>query len=117
MSRFTISTTEAPSALDAAYFAAQHSQSRVNAGGSSGGRRSSRLRDRLEDAWGPIRARYDAAQTTDENSNHWVHADSLSARAANTHAIRATLRKRARYEAANNSYLKGMVKTYANEVI
>ena len=65
----------------------------------------------------PVRARYDAAQTTNENSNHWANADALSARAANTPEIRRTLRNRARYERDNNSYCSGMVETVASHVV
>ncbi len=64
-----------------------------------------------------IRARYDAAQTNGENRNHWAGADDLSAIAANSEAVRRTLRKRSRYEVANNSYARGMVLTLANDVI
>jgi lambda family phage portal protein len=63
-------------------------------------------------------ARYDAAQTTDDNSRHWQHADHLSAQAANTLAVRRTLRSRARYECVeNNSLAKGMILTLANDAI
>lgn len=64
-----------------------------------------------------IVARYDAAQTTSENSSHWAYADSLSATAANSPGVRKKLRDRARYEFANNSYLHGMVRTLANRTI
>ncbi|HUU84057.1 MAG TPA: phage portal protein [Phycisphaerae bacterium] len=64
-----------------------------------------------------VRARYDAAQTTDENRRHWAQADHLSVNAANSSAVRRTLRSRARYEVANNSYAKGIVLTLANYVI
>ncbi len=64
-----------------------------------------------------VRARYDAATTTDENRRHWAAADSLSANAANSPDVRRTLRNRARYEAANNSYARGIVNTLANDVI
>lgn len=64
-----------------------------------------------------VRARYDAAQTTDENRRHWAAADGLSARAANSAEVRYRLRNRARYEAANNSYARGIVLTLANDVI
>ncbi len=107
---FTLSNLQAPSAIDAAYFAGAASH------GPRASARSS-LRDRVMAAWGPIRAKYDAAQTTDENSKHWANADDLSARMANRKDVRDILRKRARYERDNNSYLKGMVKTYANEVV
>jgi len=64
-----------------------------------------------------VRARYDAAQTTDENRNHWLQADSLSAAAAGNSFVRRTIRNRARYEVANNSYARGIVLTLANYVI
>lgn len=62
-------------------------------------------------------ARYDAAQTTDENSRHWANADAMSANAANDAATRRTLRIRARYEYANNCYCHGMIKTLASHVV
>lgn len=62
-------------------------------------------------------ARYDAAQTTTDNTNHWGNADGLSAAAANTPEVRRTLRNRARYEVANNSFASGMVRTLVNDVI
>jgi len=64
-----------------------------------------------------LRARYDAAVTNDENRRHWANADALSANAANSPDVRRTLRNRARYEVANNSYAKGIVLTLANDVI
>ena len=64
-----------------------------------------------------IRARYDAAATTDENRRHWKHADGLSAVAANSSEVRRLLRNRARYEVANNSYARGIVLTLANDTI
>lgn len=66
---------------------------------------------------GTVSARYDAAQTTAENSNHWAYADSLSAQAANSSGVRNKLRTRARYEYANNCYLNGMVRTLATRTI
>jgi lambda family phage portal protein len=65
----------------------------------------------------PVRARYDAAQTTDENQRHWAYSDSLSAKSANTLTIRQTLRNRARYEFANNGYCHGLIITLANDLI
>lgn len=62
-------------------------------------------------------ARYDAAQTTPENSRHWAEADNLSSRAANIPDVRLKLRTRARYEVANNSYARGIVETLANDTI
>jgi capsid protein len=64
-----------------------------------------------------LRARYDAAQTTDDNRRHWAAADLLSAASANSPAVRRTLRTRSRYEVANNSYAKGIVLTLANDRI
>ncbi len=65
-----------------------------------------------------LRARYDAAQTTRENQNHWSNADLLSADAANSYDVRKTLRSRARYEChESNCYAAGMVQTLAEETI
>ncbi len=64
-----------------------------------------------------LRARYDAAQTTSENANHWVMADSMTADAGQRPGIRRTLRMRARYESANNSYLRGITLTIANDTV
>lgn len=64
-----------------------------------------------------IRARFDAAQTTSLNRNHWGMADHLSADAALSPWIRRTLRARARYEAANNGYLHGMISTLATDLV
>jgi lambda family phage portal protein len=64
-----------------------------------------------------LRARYDAAATTPDNAQHWAQADSLSPTAALTSNVRRTLRNRARYEVANNSYANGIVATIANYTI
>jgi capsid protein len=64
-----------------------------------------------------VRARYDAAATNADNRRHWANADSLSANAANSPAVRRVLRDRARYEVANNSYARGIVVTLANDTI
>lgn len=64
-----------------------------------------------------VRGKYDAAQTTYENRRHWANADHLSANAAANVEVRRTLRSRARYEVANNSYAKGIVLTLANYVV
>jgi len=64
-----------------------------------------------------VRARYDAAQTTPLNKQHWGMVDYHSADAGLTPAIRRTLRARARYEAANNGYLAGMVNTLAADAV
>lgn len=65
-----------------------------------------------------LKAMYDAAQTTDENSRHWRFADDLSAAASNSLAVRQVLRRRSRYECLqSNSFCKGMVTTLANDFI
>jgi lambda family phage portal protein len=64
-----------------------------------------------------VRARFDAAQTTPDNRKHWSNADPLAADAAANPDVRRTLRNRARYEVANNSYARGIVLTLANDVI
>jgi len=65
----------------------------------------------------PIRASYDAAQTTNENTVHWANADYLSADAGATAAVRRVIRSRARYEVANNTFARGLVQRVANDVI
>jgi len=62
-------------------------------------------------------ARYDAAQTTIENRRHWANADVLSPDESASPDVRRTLRSRARYEVANNSYASGIVHTLANYVV
>lgn len=64
-----------------------------------------------------ILAGYDAAQTTAENRRHWAQADALSAAAAGSGGVRALLRRRARYEVANNSLARGIVLTLANDLV
>jgi capsid protein len=64
-----------------------------------------------------LRARFDAAQTTDDNRRHWTNADSLSPDAALSPDVRRLLRNRARYEVANNSYAKGIGLTIANDTV
>ncbi|MBU6222358.1 MAG: phage portal protein [Planctomycetes bacterium] len=64
-----------------------------------------------------VRARFDAAETTPLNKAHWAASDHLSADAALSPMKRRTMRSRARYEAANNGYLAGMVATLATDAI
>jgi len=64
-----------------------------------------------------IRASYDAARYTDENKNLWQYVDGLSSASANTPQVRKTIRDRARYETANNSYADGIADTLANDTI
>lgn len=65
----------------------------------------------------PAANRYDAARTTEENERYWIHADNLSADAANSASVRRILRSRARYEVANNPFAKGMVNTLARDLV
>ncbi len=62
-------------------------------------------------------ARFDSAQTTTDNANHWTMADGLAADAAANPMIRYILRNRARYEVANNCYARGMVSAVATDLI
>lgn len=64
-----------------------------------------------------IRARFDAAQTTRDNFRHWAESDGLSPDQEARPEVRKTLRERARYEIANNSYAKGLVHMLANDTI
>jgi len=64
-----------------------------------------------------IKARYDAAQTTDANAGHWSNTDALSADEAASVDVRKRIRERARYEAANNCYARGIVNTLANDCV
>ncbi len=64
-----------------------------------------------------VRARWDAAQTNDDNRRHWAMADGLSADMAASPQVRRILRNRARYEVANNTYAKGLVNTLSNDCI
>jgi len=62
-------------------------------------------------------AEYDAARTNEDNRRHWARTDNLSARSANSLEVRKTIRERARYESANNSYCRGITLTRANDLI
>ena len=64
-----------------------------------------------------IKAKFDAAQTTTENSRHWANADGFGPNSELSAGVRRTLRNRARYECANNSYAGGLVRTMANDTI
>lgn len=64
-----------------------------------------------------LRASYDAASISHDLRKVWINADGLSADAANSPTVRYTLRSRARYEAANNSYCAGMIQTLANDLV
>ena len=64
-----------------------------------------------------VKARFDAAQTTNDNKKHWAAADGFSADMEASPEVRRALRERARYEVANNSYARGIVLTVANDTI
>lgn len=67
----------------------------------------------LEARYRSLKAKYDAAQTTEDNFKHWMAADSLSSVSANSSQVRRTLRNRSRYEVANNCYARGILNTIA----
>lgn len=65
-----------------------------------------------------LAARYDAAQTSNNNERHWQNADNLDPHGANSLEVRRKLRSRSRYEVIeNNPYLKGIVQTVANDFV
>lgn len=64
-----------------------------------------------------IAARWDAAITTPDNAAHWSMSDGLAADAAANPMIRYILRNRARYEAANNGYCRGLIDTMASDLV
>ena len=64
-----------------------------------------------------VRAKYDAAQTSDLNRNHWSRSDNLSADAGLQPHVRQTLRNRARYELRNNSYAAGIASTWSHDLV
>ncbi|MFB3894458.1 MAG: phage portal protein [Phycisphaerae bacterium] len=78
---------------------------------------SKRVKSAVKTAVRYIRAKFDSAQTTPDNTRHWASADFLSANAAARPDVRRILHNRARYEVANNSYARGIVLTLANDVI
>lgn len=63
-----------------------------------------------------VRGKFDAAEKGDDY-RHWANADAFAADAALSPSVRRTLRNRARYERANNSYLAGISSTLANDLI
>jgi len=63
-----------------------------------------------------VRGKFDAAERGDDYK-HWTNADAFAADAALSPSIRRTMRNRARYERANNSYLAGISSTLASDLI
>ena len=78
-----------------------------------GSARARRARYRRSD----VEAGYDAAADTPSNRKHWQAADSYGPIFSSAYYDRKTIRERARYEVANNSYAKGIVLTLANNLI
>lgn len=64
----------------------------------------------------PLKAKIDLAQTTTDNRRHWANADNLSARAAISPGVRRLVRSRSRYEAENNSWYAGILRTVVNHI-
>lgn len=62
-------------------------------------------------------ARYDLADDGAENRNHWLSADTLGPKSANSPDVRQKLRSRARYECDNNGYAGALVEGRANDTI
>jgi lambda family phage portal protein len=65
----------------------------------------------------PLEAKFDVAKTTADNRKHWAHADGLAARAAINPAVRKVVRQRSRYEAENNSWYAGILRTAVNHIV
>ena len=63
-----------------------------------------------------LRAKYDAAERGDD-VRHWANADAFAADAALSPNVRRTLRNRARYERANNSFLAGISSTLSFDLV
>jgi len=65
----------------------------------------------------PLQAKFDIAQTTHENRKHWTAADGLSAVASMSPGVRRVIRIRSRYEAENNSWYAGILRTAVNHIV
>src|ERR1044071_2615763 len=78
------------------------------------GVRSSRQIAKELDRRRQLRATYDVAKSSDD---HWRPADLMSAAAANDPGTRSQLRRKARYETANNSHCRGVTLTLANDLV
>ena len=64
-----------------------------------------------------IRARYDFAQTTEENAAHWSMATDWTADMEANPETRRTMRKRSRYEIGNNPWLHGTVLQMSEDLV
>jgi len=80
-----------------------------------------RVRTKLRTALSTMRMlqafSYESSETGGINETHWSAAGSISARQANSPGVRESLRNRARYETANSSLARGIVDTYAEDLI
>jgi capsid protein len=70
----------------------------------------------VDKAW-RLFAGYDSAKSDGANARHWSNSDNLAAWSANSPEVREALRNRARYEAANNSLLAGMLRTLVQHTV
>jgi capsid protein len=75
----------------------------------------SRIFGRRRDA--SLRARYDMAQTTEENAAHWSMATDWTADMEANPETRRTMRKRSRYEIGNNPWLHGAILQMSEDLI
>jgi capsid protein len=66
-----------------------------------------------------LHAKYDAAQTTTENSRHWQNAGQfgMTPDQINSQAVRNTLKLRSRYEYNNGGYTKRIINKTSREVV
>lgn len=64
-----------------------------------------------------IKTKFDAANTSPEAMRHWKGAENLSADAELLPDIRRLVVSRSRFEAANNGYLAGILRTLAYDTI
>ncbi len=64
-----------------------------------------------------IVAKYENAQTTDENVRNWWGSDFLSAKAANSFEVRRSLKARSRNEVSNNPYMFGIATSNADDLV
>ena len=82
-----------------------------------------KVRQELEQAFSAshtkaeVRAKYDAAGSSDEFKNYWAASDSLDADSANSRQVREHLVRRSRYDTWNNGYSDGIAQTYATDVV
>ena len=97
--------------------AARKSTAVVKAAPAQPAKPAARSRVSADAAQARIQARYDVARRTEENASLWTNIDALSAAAANNPAVRKLIRECARYEVANNSYAKGIVRTLVGDVV